>query len=66
MELEIFVATRLSKKWNNELLDFGKLLDWEKSKSVRNILKAFLSLPRKKQLQMLNSCQEEYNKNNEK
>lgn len=66
MELEIFVATRLSKKWNNELLDFGKLLDWEKSKCVRNILKAFLSLPRKKQLQMLNSCQEEYNKNNEK
>lgn len=59
MQFDIFVASRIDEPLDNKLTDFGNSQDWEKSKSIRNILKTFLSLPRKKQLQLLNSCQED-------
>ena len=59
MQFDIFVASRIDETLDNKLTDFGNFQDWEKSKSIRNILKTFLSLPRKKQLQLLNSCQED-------
>lgn len=59
MQFDIFVASRIDEPLDNKLTDFGNSHDWEKSKSIRNILKTFLSLPRKKQLQLLNSCQED-------
>lgn len=59
MELKVFIASRINRSLDDKLTDFGNSQDWEKSKSIRNILKSFLSLPRKKQLQLLNSCQED-------
>lgn len=59
MQFNISIGSKIDAVLDNDLISFGNELDWEKSKSIRNILRAFLSLPKKKRLQMLNLCQEE-------
>lgn len=59
MQFNISIASKIDNALEQELISFGNDLDWEKSQSIRNILRAFLSLPKKKRLQLLNLCQED-------
>lgn len=43
MELKITIASKIDEETDKKLTAYGNARDWEKSKTIRNILKSFLS-----------------------